>query len=122
MSTQFSGLPVRPFKAPPVNAGTSLVVEYSVRDYTGTLAEPTLLRYRIDNLTDVIVVQDWVEVEAPASEGVVTIAASLNAMSRQYRDRQHNQITFEATLEDGSKTTELCAYQLCAVYTGQGGG
>lgn len=122
MSTQFSGLPVRPFKGPPVNAGTTVLVDYSCRNPANELEEPTALRYRVDNLTDVVVVQDWQAVADPTTEGSITIDASLNGMTRQFRDRQLNQVTVEATFASGAKVVELAAYQLCAVYTGQGTG
>jgi hypothetical protein len=122
MSTQFSGVPVRPFKGPPVNAGTTVLVDYSCRNPANELEEPTAVRYRIDNITDVVVVQDWQNIVDPETEGSITISAELNGMSRQWRDRQLNQVTVEATFASGAKVVEIAAYQLCAVYTGQGGG
>lgn len=119
MSTLFSGLPVRPFKAPAVNAGTSVTLDYSCRNLDNELEIPTVLRYRVDNLTDQFIVAQWTNVPTPGSTGSVTISAALNVMSYPTRDRQHNQVTFEATFADGDKVTSLAAYQLCAVYQAQ---
>lgn len=121
MSTQFRGQPVRPYRAPEVNAGSSIEVDYSSRDPDGVLEAPTVLRYRIDNLTDALVVLEWTNVNTPGTEGSVSIGASLNAMSRTFRDRQLNQVTFEATYASGSKVQQLAHYQLCAVYQGNTG-
>lgn len=119
MSTQFSGLPVRPFKGPDVNAGTSVVVDYSARNVDNELEAPTALRYRVDDLTNSQVIATWADVDTPATTGSVTISAALNAMSTQYGERQLNQVTFEATFASGDVVTSMAYYQLCAVYQGQ---
>ncbi len=118
MTVQFSGVPVRPFKAPAVNAGSSCQIDYSSRDVDNALEAPTVLRYRVDNITDSVVVLTWTNVETPLTQGSVTIPASLNGMTYQGRDRQNNQVTFEATYADGDKQVSVAVYQLCAVYTG----
>jgi hypothetical protein len=118
MSTQFTGQPTRPGKVCPVNSGSSCRVDYSSRDVDNALEAPSALRYRIDNLTDSRVVLDWTTVETPATEGSVTIPASLNAMTEQFRDRQLNQVTFEATYANGDKERNMAYYELCAVVVG----
>lgn len=119
MTTSFSGVPVRPFVNTDVNANSACVIDYSCRNLDNELEEPTALRYRIDNLTDCRVIADWQTVADPGSTGSVVVSAELNAMSTQFRDRQLNQVTFEATFANGQKVQELCAYQLCAMYQGQ---
>lgn len=121
MSTQFRGQPVRPYKASQVNAGSSIEVDYSSRDPDGVLEAPTALRYRIDNLTDALVILEWTSVGTPLTEGSVSIGATLNAMSRTWRDRQLNQVTFEATYASGSLVQQLAHYELCAVFQGNTG-
>lgn len=115
MSVQFSGQPTRPTKTGTVNSGSACAVDYSARNLDNELEAPTSMRYRIDNLTDSVVILGWTNVPTPATTGSVTIPATLNAMSRQWRDRQLNQVTFEATFADGSVVQSVIAYQLCAV-------
>lgn len=121
MSVQFSGLPVRPFKAPDVNAGSSVIVEYAAYNLANVLEAPSAMRYRIDNLTDSRIILPWTPIETPEEEGSVTIPASLNQMTWQYRDRQFNQVTFEATFDNGDVVQQMCSYTLCAVFTGATG-
>lgn len=118
MSTQFTGQPTRPGKQVPVNAGSSCQVDYSSRDVDNVLEAPASMRYRVDNLTDSVVVVDWTNVPTPGTEGSVTISAALNAMTREFRDRQLNQVTFEATYDNGDKTRSMAYYELCAVVVG----
>lgn len=118
MSTQFTGQPTRPGKVIPVNAGSSCRVDYSSRDVDNVLEAPSSMRYRIDNLTDSRVVLDWTTVNTPATEGSVTIPSSLNAMTQQFRDRQLNQVTFEATYANGDVERSTTLYELCAIVVG----
>lgn len=101
-----------------VNAGSSCDLDYSSRDVDNVLEAPSSMRYRIDNLTDSVVILQWTNVPTPGTEGSVTVSAALNAMTRQYRDRQLNQATFEATYANGDIATSLALYELCAVFAG----
>lgn len=121
MTTQFTGQPTRPGKVSPVNSGSSCDIEYSSRDTANELEAPTALRYRVDNLTDSVVVLEWTAVETPDLEGSVTISAALNGMTRQYRDRQLNQVTFEATYANGDVARSAAYYELCAILVGGAG-
>lgn len=121
MSVAFSGQPVRPANVSQVNAGSACRVEYSSRDYDNVLEAPSSLRYRIDNLTDSVVIAEWTNVPTPGTGGNVTIPASTNVMSRQFRDRQLMQVTFEATYANGDKVQSMAYYELCAVLQGGAG-
>lgn len=119
MSTQFSGQPVRPYRAGAfLNAGSSCDIDYSIRDEDNELAEPSSLEYRIDNLTDSVVVAQWTSIPGATSEGSLTIAAAVNVMSRQYREQQLNQVSFRATFENGKQIVSTCVYTLCAIIVG----
>lgn len=110
--------PVRPYKKQTANAGSAVTVGWNSRDADLDAVDLSALRYRIDNLTDSLVIQDWQSVSEPEAKGEVTIPASLNAMSRSYRDRQLNQVTFELTDTAGNVTQQLAHYELCAVFQG----
>jgi hypothetical protein len=117
--------PVSPYALRRINAGSAIVIPYqSVDDALNPVELATDgLRYRIDNLTDSVVIQDWVTVTGspPAQRGTITIPASLNAMSRQYRDRQLNQVALEFTDSDGNVTQVLAHYEIAAVFVGTTG-
>lgn len=125
MSTQFTGQPTRPGKVSPVNSGSSCQVDYSSRNVANVLEAPASMRYRIDNLTDSVVVLEWTAITEPdplEAEGSVIIPASLNGMTRQFRDRQLNQVTIEATYSDPNDVQRSFAYyELCAVVIGGAG-
>lgn len=111
--------PVLPSYRPAYNAGSAVPVPWVSRD-PKTLEPVALssLRYRIDNLTDSVVIADWTTVSAPEPSGEVTISAALNAMSRDWRDRQINQVCFELTDTNGNVRQQLAHYELCAVFQG----
>lgn len=119
MSTQFTGQPVRPYRAGAfVNAGSSVDVDYSIRDEDNALAEPATLEYRIDNLTDSVVIAGWTNIADPAEEGALTISAAVNVMTRQSRTEQLNQVSFRATFASGKVIIATACYELCAVLQG----
>ena len=113
-----NALPVRPFYEATVNAGSSCQADYSSRNLDNVLEAPTTLEYRIDNLTDSQVILNWTSVPTPGTTGSVAIPASLNAMTRTFRDKQLNQVTFRATFADGSQVQSMGYYELCAVFQG----
>lgn len=118
MTTQFTGQPTRPGKVSPVNSGSSCSIDYSSRDKDNELEAPSSMRYRIDNLTDSRVVLEWTNVPTPGTSGSVTISAALNSMTEQFRDRQLNQVTFEATYANGDVQRSMAYYELCAIVVG----
>lgn len=113
-----SGVPVRPYKKQIANAGSAVTVGWNSRDADLDAVTLASARYRIDNLTDSLVIQDWTAIDTPAAKGTITIPASTNAMSRDYRDRELRQVTFELTDGGGNVTQQLRYYELCAVFTG----
>jgi hypothetical protein len=111
-------VPVYPYQLKRINARSSVDIPYVSRDDSLNAVELASLRYRIDNLTDSLVILGWTDVPAPAQRGTITIPASLNAMSRQYRDTQLNQVTLEMTDTNGNVRQELAFYELGAVFQG----
>ena len=111
-------VPVLPYQRQLVNAGSAAVVAWTSATLELGAAIPTQVRWRYDNLTDSVVLQDWQTLATPSeTRGTITVPASLNAMSRQYRDRQLNQVTFEITTADGVRQ-QLTYVELAAVFTG----
>ncbi len=114
--------PVRPYQVIRANAGSAVVVPYRKTD--DALAAVTLgtngLRWRYDDLTTSKILQGWTTVTGspPPSSGEITISAALNAMSKDYLDRQLNQVTFEFTDENGNVTQQLVHIELAAVFQG----
>lgn len=118
MSALRSGVPVRPYYRKTINAGSAVKIGWNSRDGDLNAVELSSARYRIDNLTDSLVIQDWTTISAPAAKGTVTIPASKNGMSRTYRDRELRQVTFELTDTDGNVSQQLAYYELAAVFQG----
>ena len=108
---------IRPHRVKRVSAGSLVRVPYnSVDDQLDPLTL-TGLRYRIDNLTDGLIVTDWTSVSTPGARGTITISAATNAMGRAWRRRQLNKVTFEQTSADGIEQVEFF-YELSAVLVG----
>src|SRR5690606_14639190 len=76
------------------------------------------LRYRVDDLTDSVNIKAWTDVSEPGSQGAIVIPASLNGMTRQYRDKELRQVTLEYTFADGTVQQKLAFYELYAVFIG----
>lgn len=112
----WSGQPPRPYVQHTIDAGNDIRIDITSLDFDEALEAPTSMRYRIDNLTDRIVITQWTAIVAPGTETTLTISAATNAMSSDNNDRQLNQITFEATYADGTKAKDTVCYELCAVY------
>lgn len=112
----WSGQPPRPYVEHRINAGNDIKIDITSLDFDEALEAPSSLRYRIDNLTDRLVITQWTAIPTPGTETTLTISAATNAMSTQTKDRQLNQVTFEATYADGTKCKDTLVYELCAVY------
>ncbi len=111
-----SGQPVRPYVDHIIDAGNAIRIDITSLDFDEVLEAPSSMRYRIDNLTDRVVITQWTAIGSPGEETTLTISAATNAMSQQKFDRQLNQVTFEATYADGTKCKDTLCYELCAVY------
>lgn len=111
-----SGQPPRPYVQHTVDAGNDIRIDITSLNFDEELEAPVSMRYRIDNLTDRVVITQWTAIVAPAEEVTLTISAATNAMSQQNTDRQLNQVTFESTYADGTKAKDTVCYELCAVY------
>ena len=112
-----AGQPVRPYVQHEINAGNPVRIEITSLDWDNELEAPSALRYRIDNLSDVVVVQDWTTINTPATKTTLTIAGTLNAIYSLWRDKQLNQVTFEATYADGTQQIDTACYQINQVYS-----
>jgi hypothetical protein len=112
----WSGQPPRPYAQHTINAGNDIRIDITSLDFDEALEAPVSMRYRIDNLTDRIVITQWTAIVGATEESTLTISAATNAMSTENKDRQLNQVTIEATYADGTKAKDTVVYQLCAVY------
>lgn len=110
--------PVLPARARNYNAGSAVPVQYQAVDEELVPFTPAAIRYRVDNLTDSVVIQQWTAITPAAQSGTVTISAALNQMSRTWRQRQFNQVTFEFTDDAGNVTQVLRSYWLNTVFQG----
>lgn len=113
-----AGQPVRPYVMHEVDIGNTLEIDITSLDFDNAKEAPSTLQYRIDNLTDVVVVRDWTTINTPAEVTTLTIPASLNVMYTTYRDTQLMQVTFKATYADGSQAQAVGVYQLNTIYQG----
>lgn len=105
---------IRPHRVKRVSAGSLVRVPYNSVDDQLAALTLTGLRYRVDNLTDGLVIVDWTSVSTPGARGTITITGALNAMSRNWRRRQLNKVTLEQTSADGVEQIEFF-YELSAV-------
>lgn len=111
-----TGKPVRPFAQHTIDAGNDIRIEVTSLDFDEALEAPTSMRYRIDNLTDRVVITQWTAMGSLDETTVLAISAATNAMSNTTTDRQLNQVTFESTFADGTKALDTVCYELCRVY------
>lgn len=112
--------PVFPYRKQQINAGSAVDVPYQSVDGNLEPVELSALRWRYDNLTDSVVLQGWTSVSEPESSGSITIPASLNAMTRPYRDIQLNQVIFELTDTNGNVKQQLAYVEVGVVFQGAG--
>lgn len=110
--------PVRPSRIVAANAGGAAVVSYNSVDDELNAVELSALRWRYDDLTNAVQLQDWASVADPDARGTITVSAALNAMTRDWRDRQLNQVTFELTDTSGNVRQQLAYVELANVYQG----
>lgn len=112
-----SDLIIQPGRVKRVSAGSLVNVPYVSTDDELAPTDLTGLRYRIDNLSDGRVVQEWTTVNTPGQNGTITIPASVNTMLQSWRRRQLNKVTLEQTTTEGVRQVEFF-YELCAVLVG----
>lgn len=123
MTRTAAGLPVRPyqgFTGEQVNANNSLRAVISSRDFDNQPEAPTLLEYRLDNMTDNVVVTDWTTIVSPDETTELTLTPTQNAMYTTWRDTQLMQLTFRATYSDGTQARVVQPYELCAIAQAMG--
>lgn len=110
-------VPVRPAPIAAVNAGSFIEVPFVCVDRQLAPITPSAIRYRIDNITDGVLIKAWTSVSA-AQSGSIVVTAALNAMSRSWRQQQINQVTIEFTTATGiyqdKKLYELYAVNVAA--------
>jgi hypothetical protein len=112
------GQPTRPYRDFEVNAGSDCWLELTFLDRNGALQVPATLSYRIDNLTDCVIVQGDTAVTAGlASSMELNIPASVNVMAYNWRGSQLNQVKVTATYADGSTETAVFVYELIGIAT-----
>jgi hypothetical protein len=109
------GLPVRPLKQTPVYAGSDCWIEMQFIDRNGLAATPTALSYRIDDLTNGVVIVNDTSLVPSGSTFELDITAAVNQMSNCFKSSQVNQVKVTATYSDGSIQVALCAYELIAI-------
>ncbi len=112
-----AGLPIRPFVNHEVDVGNTVQIDITSLGFDNQKQSPSFLQYRIDNLTDIVVVKEWTEIPTPAEVTTLTISAALNQMTYQYRDVQLNQVTILANYADGTQAQVNGVYQLNNLYT-----
>lgn len=114
----FGGQPTRPFSDFLLNANSDCWLELTFVDRNGAAETPTGLTYRIDNLTDSLVIQNTTSIGPPAGNTFeLNIPASLNQMSYNWRGSQVMQVLVTSTYADGSTDAEVFVYTLCATPT-----
>lgn len=117
-----AGQPTRPYKLKDVTVGNTLLLEIGSLNFDNQPEAPTSMRYRIDNLSNLVVITDWTSIPAPGITTTLPISAATNVMSYQGTDQQTNQVTIEATYADGTKALWVGAYRLNQVFNVMGSG
>ena len=110
-------VPVRPAACPVYNSGSAVDVPYVSRSRQLAEVAPTSTRYRIDDLTNSRVVQDWAAIAPSVARGVLVVSAALNAMHGEFSALELRQVTFEFTTA-GVVRQELAYYELARVFQG----
>jgi hypothetical protein len=109
------GQPTRPYSDFVVDANSTCWLELLFVDRYGNPATPTALTYRIDNLTDNVLIQPTTSVGPPISNQYeLVIAASLNQMTYPWRGSQLQQVLVTATYSDGSTDVRPFPYEVTA--------
>ena len=107
-------LPIFPSQVRQEMAGSFIEIPFACVDRLLNPITPSAIRYRVDNLSDSVQIKDWTSISA-AQSGTITVTAAENAMTRQWRQRQINQVTIEYTTSAGVRQ-ETKLYELLAVY------
>lgn len=118
MTLRRRDFPVFPYRKQTINAGSAVEVPYRSINSDLEPVELSSLRYRVDDLTNSVVVLDWTSVQSPDPVGSVTIPATLNGMNRPYRDRELRQVMFEMTDLNGNVRQDLAFYEVGNVFIG----
>lgn len=110
------GLPTRPLNQTPVYAGSDCWIEGQVIDRNGNAVTPSAITYRIDDITNGVVIVNTTSLATPSSSSFeIDITGAVNQMSNNFKSSQTNQVTVTVTYSDGSIQVQLCAYELIAI-------
>lgn len=113
-----SGQPTRPYRDNAVNQGSDCWLELTFVNRTGALQVPSTLSYRIDNLTNNVVVKsDTAVTVGLASTMEINIPGSVNVMSENWSGSQLNQVKVTATFADGSTDVQVAIYYVIGIAT-----
>lgn len=95
----------------PVNERSRLQITMQFQDAAWALQVPTNIRYRIDDLTNCQVIQDWIDV-TPASSVTVIVTPTQNAIIASCNRTERKELTVEANYGLDTQFTDTFDWQV----------
>ena len=112
-----SGQPVLPYIDYRSYAGADIFLDLTFLDHAGVLQTPTSLNYRLDDLTNALVMVPQTSVTPTGSTQTLQIPGSVLQMSKTWQGSQVCQIILTAVLPDTSTIKAVTILELCATQT-----
>lgn len=116
------GQPTTPYPDFNAKAGTDVWLPLTFIDRNGVPEVPVTLTYRVDDLTNALLVQDTTSVTPTGSSMELNFPGAMNILNYGWRGTQLNQILVTATFADGSVDKEIFILELDAIATVGGAG
>lgn len=113
----FAGQPVQPYDLGYVNAGCDANIEVTSLDSNDALFAPTVLQYRVDDITNAQGIVPWTTVPTPASVQSIRITAAQNVLTWNYNDTELRRITVKVTDSTGKIGQQVFLYSLVNIST-----
>ena len=108
--------PVLPYRQNKKNEGTDVVLELTHLNKADALVTPSVLKYRVDDLTNNREILDWTEVSSPSSTNEITITRAQNALYSRRTSKELRQISVYAEDSAGAKSQDIFHYTLIRIF------
>jgi hypothetical protein len=98
-------------------AGADVFLDLTFLDHAGVLQTPASLNYRLDDLTNALVMVTQTSITPTGSTQTIQIPGSVLQMSKTWQGSQLCQLIFTAVLPDTSTIKNVTILELCATQT-----
>lgn len=99
-----------------INEASECYAVCAYKDENGVAFTPNGVRYRVDDITNGVIIVPWTSISGLSTSNRVTITATQNNMSAGKRNRETRQVAFEVTPMGATPRISVAYYDLLRLF------